>query len=114
MKRTPLKRKTRLRSLSKKRRKINEEYLRLRAEFLKAHPYCQWFEAENDIDRRVMINGFAFVPLSQEIHHRRGRGKYLCDTSTWMAVSRNAHRWIHDHPKESYQKGYLLPRNGNG
>ncbi len=123
MVRSPLKRKKRLNPVSKKRIKINKEYSRLRAEFLAKHPYCQVWLAETSpegplSEEYAIANGGLFrldsipsqCPLATDIHHRKGRGRYLLDASTWMAVSRDAHRWIHDNPKEAMEKGYLLPR----
>lgn len=70
-------------------------YQQKRKWFLIEHPLCQVFK-----DRPAT-----------EIHHRKGRGKYLLDETTWLAVSAEAHRKIHDNPKWSYEKGYLLRRN---
>ena len=47
---------------------------------------------------------------ASEIHHTycgKDRAKYYLDTSTWLAVSREGHNFIHDNPKESREKGYL-------
>lgn len=100
--------------------------MKLREEFLKANPYCQWCLAEHGIFdfapfdiQELTSGGFMFcdgkhrlfVAKSTEIHHKKGRGKYLCDTSTWMAVSRQGHDMIHANPLTSYEKGYMLPRN---
>ncbi len=103
MKRSPLKR------MSLRRQQTLPKYMKLRKEFLEAHPYCQHWLAEsglteddiNSCDYKVeklfgflaqIGDHFVFVPRSSEIHHRRGRGKYLLDTSTWMAVSNEGHR----------------------
>lgn len=119
MVRSPLRRKKRLNPVSKKRIKINKEYSRLRAEFLAAHPFDQVAVIEAGADEAKVIenNGWLFkdgqtmyFPVSKEIHHRKHRGRYLLDTSTWYAVSPSTHRWIHDHPKEAMEMGYLLPR----
>lgn len=45
-----------------------------------------------------------------EIHHMRGRGKYLNDTSTWLAVSRPGHEWIENNPKLSRERGFTKSR----
>ena len=37
---------------------------------------------------------------SKDLHHKRSRGKYLSDVSTFCAVCRNCHNKIHDMPKE--------------
>lgn len=114
MKRTPLKRTKRLVSVSKRRQKLNKEYSKLRKEFLEAHPYCQWWLAEKGFSEHeaVLISHGPFKeklpPASEDIHHVKGRGRYLLDTSTWMAVSRMAHITIHLHPKQSREKGYLV------
>jgi len=104
--------------------KLMAEYNTLKDEFLKEHPYCQWFLAEKGI-KEVFVrtgsgpiggikDGFRSIeyriPLATEIHHAKGRGKYLLDTSTWMSVSSEGHRAIHADPKTSYEKGYMLPR----
>lgn len=111
-----------IRKVSTKRAKLNREYTKLKAEFLKLHPYCQYFLRENELDEdRVFGNGgYASiwkwdgkrtqVPLAVDIHHVKGRGKYLLDTSTWMAVSREGHRHIHDYVADSYAMGYMQPR----
>lgn len=104
-----------IRRVSLKRAKLNREYSKLKAEFIKLHPYCQWFIAQHGMDELKVKFDFGcanwlVVPRSVDIHHVKGRGKYLLDTSTWMAVSRYGHEWIHNHPKESYQRGYMQPR----
>jgi len=112
MKRSPLRR------VSKKRVKVNAEYMRRREKFLFAHPYCQWWLnrhgfTESDVNNFVIVKDGTWceVPAATEVHHRKGRGKYLLDESTWLAVSNRGHRWIHDHTKESYDQGFMLPRN---
>ena len=110
--------KTALRKVSLKRRKINQEYARLQKEFLAAHPFCQVFLHKRGIHEAYLLVCFRFgigpriskIPASTEIHHKKGRGKYLLDTSTWMAVSRDAHLWIHDNPKEARELGYIIRR----
>ena len=44
-----------------------------------------------------------------EIHHKAGRiGDKLFDDSLFLAVSRKGHSWIHEHPKEAREKGWLI------
>lgn len=81
--------------VSKKRQVENAKYSVLRIEFLgkKENHICQ-------------ITGFP----ATEVHHKwcgKDRAKYYLDTTTWMAVSRDGHNWIHDNPKESRELGYL-------
>jgi hypothetical protein len=45
-----------------------------------------------------------------EIHHTysgKDRAKYYLDTTTWIAVSREGHMWIHEFSKEARELGYL-------
>lgn len=107
-----------IRKVSKKRGPLNAQYMRLRAEFLKEHPYCQFWLMETfekcrplpELEWMYHFQGGIGCPPSTEIHHKKGRGKYLLDTETWMAVSNEAHKAIHADPKTSYAKGYMLPR----
>jgi hypothetical protein len=128
LKRSPLTRGGGLKPVSAKRAKINRIYSALRKKFLQDHPYCQWFLLKEFVstdsgravnmtlyDAEVLArsypSGGLWIPRSVDVHHMRCRGKYLLDTSTWMAVSRAGHEKIHSNVKESYEKGYMLPRN---
>jgi hypothetical protein len=108
---------SRIKPVSATRAKINKIYSALRKTFLELHPYCQWTFLERNVAEDTVIaiakkaGVYAPYPRSVDIHHMKGRGKYLLDTSTWMAVSRQAHDYIHANPEESYRKGYMLPRN---
>lgn len=46
-------------------------------------------------------------------HHRRGRGKYLMDESTWLPVCRSCHDYIGQHTHEAYDKGWSQSRLEN-
>ena len=81
---------------SKKKIIEDLQYSVLRKEFLE--------KPENKICK---ING---MPTT-EIHHKycgKDRAKYYLDTSTWLAVNRDSHNWIHDNPKKSRELGYLM------
>lgn len=109
MKRTPLKRKTRLNPVSKKRAKELASYRRKRAAFLRAHPCCEaWlFIWNRDLEFALQNPLMLGVPAATDIHHVKGRGKYLNDESTWLAVSRTAHIWIHNNPSKARALGLL-------
>lgn len=96
IKRTPLKRNTKpIKKVSEKRAKKDKAYSILRKLFL-AEPKNQYCK----------ITGHPTI----EVHHTfcgKDRDKYYLDTTTWMAVSRDGHNWIHEHPKEARQLGYL-------
>lgn len=81
--------------VSKKRQIENVKYSVLRIEFLG--------KPENQI-----------CPITKqqtvEVHHTycgKDRAKYYLDVSTWLAVSRDGHNWIHDNPKEARELGFL-------
>jgi|SRR6267154_525189 len=85
--------KTPIKKVSKRRGPINREYNALVKYFLSL--------PENE---RCPI----FPELrTDQCHHVRGRGKYLLDTTTWLAVSDKGHKWIHANVKESHEKGWL-------
>jgi hypothetical protein len=85
---------SRLRPVSKKRSALNKYYLAIRAGFLKNHPRCEMPGCSR---------------FSQDIHHKAGRlDGNLINVLTFMAVCRNCHSYIHDHPSWSREKFYLV------
>jgi hypothetical protein len=81
--------------VSEKRKIENLKYSVLRTEFLgkKENQICP-------ITKQQTI----------EVHHTycgKDRAKYYLDVSTWLAVSRDGHNWIHDNPKEARKLGFL-------
>lgn len=81
--------------VSKKRQVEQLQYQVLRTEFLS--------KPENKI---CPITGRS----TTEIHHKwsgKDRAKYFLDPTTWIAVSREGHNWIHDNPKKSRELGFL-------
>lgn len=127
----PLLRRTRLAPISKRRRRQSDQYRKLRAAFLAAHPDCQvWLAEHGKTEADVKFNpltGDRFVlepvwsttlfryveirvpvPASEEIHHvNKRRGDRLNDTSEWLAVSRRYHREIERNKAWARAKGYL-------
>lgn len=105
--------------VTKKRAAMNREYSVLRKHFLAENPWCQVWMMEHGLTLEwvTFMNGIVRikgeptrVPYSTEVHHVKGRGKYLLDTNTWLAVSEESHRWIHANPKIAYEKGYMQLR----
>lgn len=47
---------------------------------------------------------------SDQIHHMRGRGIFLNDTNTWIAVSDAGHKWIESNPKLARERGFTKSR----
>ncbi len=111
-----------IRPVSAKRAKLNKIYSALRKTFLAKHPFCQIWIKENadegyELSEEFIIknNGiirqhsiYSLCPRSQDVHHKKGRGKYLLDVSTWLAVSRLMHEKVHREPKWAREKGYLI------
>ena len=112
MKRTPLKRKTPMKRVSKRRQAESKEYMRLREAFLKEHDICQLWLAEHGLresDFGDRIRSFSMgCPRSTEVHHKNGRnGLNYLDTSTWMALSHEAHMRIENNKSWARANGYL-------
>lgn len=86
-----LKARSPLSSISPKMKTNLRAYSALRKAYLESHPMCEIYPDQ----------------IATDIHHTKGRGKYLLDTATWMAVCRDAHRKIHDNPKWAREHGYI-------
>jgi hypothetical protein len=85
-----------IRKVSKKQAELNKIYSKLRLEFL--------LLPENQI-----------CPITKQpttdIHHKHAgsnRSKYFLETSTWLAVSRDGHIWIHENTIKAKELGYLF------
>jgi hypothetical protein len=91
--RTPKKHNT-IRKVGAKMEIYLKEYKAVRTDFLKTYPLCK-------------ANLKDCTNLSIDVHHTKKMGKYLNDVSTFMAVCRNCHTWIHNNPNEAKIKGYL-------
>jgi len=62
----------------------------------------------NKLDCREEIMQNKGLILTDSIHHIFGRrGKFLNIEKYWLAVSDIGHRWIHSHPKQAYELGFL-------
>lgn len=81
---------------SEKRRAELKEYSELGKKFLMENRVCQCKNCTKH---------------SMDIHHVKGRGKYLNDVSTWMAVCRDCHDSIHGgDPLRAKEMGYTESR----
>lgn len=90
-----------IKKVSDKRKIENYQYGKMKKDFmsLPENKYCP-------IAKEV----FGIQLESTEIHHTfcgKDRAKYFLDKSTWIAVSRKGHNYIHNNVKESYQKDWL-------
>ena len=87
-------RRTPIARVSKKRKRENVIYLRLRAEFLEQRPVCEVCKCRP----------------ADHVHHRKGRyfGNFL-DVTTWTAACFLCHDWIHRNPEQARELGLLQP-----
>ena len=94
MKRSPLKRKTPLRRVSKKRKLQNDVYKEVREQFLTLNPLCQVCSS-----------------VASQVHHRRGRfGDRLNKSEFFLAMCLDCHHKIHMNPAWAYAKDYMVKR----
>lgn len=88
--------KTPLRRVSKKRAKENQEYAKVKREYLKAHPVCEGCHSAK----------------ATSLHHYRGRIKgLLCDTRFFKALCHGCHEFVHLCPLNAREMGLLAPIN---
>ena len=83
--------------VSSKRKKKDQEYLKLREKHLLVNSLCQ-----------VKVNGCSHN--ATDIHHTyagSNRDAFYLVQSTWLAVCRNCHDWIHAHPTEARTMNWL-------
>ncbi len=94
MKRTPLKRKTPMKRISKARQEASKIYSELRKKFLQELPSCE----------------VCTKAKSTDVHHKKGRGKFYLDVESWLSVCRRCHDRIHASPIWARKNGYLEDR----
>ena len=103
---TPLRRKTRLRRTSPKYGRKLRVYSARRKIFLQLHPTCE-------IRPILFACGILTNCLrkSTQVHHTHGRGKYLNDESTWLAsCSGECHGFVKNHQDIARRIGLLFDR----
>jgi len=83
--------------VSSKRKKKDQEYLKLRQRFLTENPLCV-----------VKVNGCGHGATDvHHIHAGVNRDAFYLVQSTWLSVCRNCHNWIHNFPAEARILGHL-------
>ncbi len=96
-----------LRSVSTKQADLNQQYSRSRQEFL-SKPENQECRAQGLLPTSVGCKGSDTSYL--EIHHSKGRGIYLLDTSTWVVLCHFCHAHLETHPNLSRELGFTISR----
>lgn len=137
-KRSGLKRKTRLRPISKRRAEERKTYRDVREEHLAAHPFCQITIAQFRVNEADVIKSKGLlegpvemvrvaeypdpIPLGStlvihratQIHHRnKCDGSRLNDPRFFMSACRKEHEWAERHKDEARAIGVLLPINAD-
>jgi len=84
--------------VSEKRKETNKEYFKLVEQFKKDNPEC-----------KAKVNEYC-TDKTDDPHHRKGRGKFLLDTTTWLPCCRSCHSYIESHPNIAKEKGWSESR----
>lgn len=86
------KQRTPLAKMSAKRKKEGRIYTKLRKQFLEDNPICQM---------RVQCEH----ARSTEVHHKKGRGKFYLDVTSWLASCFYCHKWENSHRNAAVELG---------
>lgn len=86
-----------MKKISDKLNRENREYSKKRKIFLEEHPMCQ-------------AKLHQCTLKSTEVHHKKGRGKYLLDEATWLSVCRKCHDYIENNPEDALELGFTITR----
>jgi len=110
-------RSSRIKPISKGLSKRKQQYYRVRDEWLKfmtsQGQICPvlWAVKKKAVlltaNKELAERSHGQVTLA-ECHHMRGRiGRLLCDSSFWLAVSADGHRWIHENIEKARELGFV-------
>lgn len=103
-------RRTRLRPVSKRRAAEGRTYSAKRRAFLAAHQTCQALPIILMAGHQVYMKAWSSTAAT-DVHHKAGRrGDAYLDETTWLAVCRTCHDWIHAHPAEARKLGLIVER----
>ncbi len=83
-----------IKKVSNKTKKNLSKYGKAREEYLLDHHVCEVCK-----ERRAT-----------EIHHKKGRGKYLSDKTYFLAVDRMCHQKVEMNPEWAKEMGFSLSR----
>jgi hypothetical protein len=84
---------------SPKRMSQEREYSKLRQSFLLSSPLCQ-----------AKLQNICTTHAT-DVHHMQGRiGNLLTDETKFLAVCRQCHTWIEEHPAQAKELGFSITR----
>jgi hypothetical protein len=84
-------------AVSSKKAKLDRVYSNARKKHLELYSSCQ-----------AKLPGCGLT--ATDIHHKKGRGPYYLDTTTWLSVCRPCHTWIEEHPLDAKSLGFSESR----
>lgn len=87
----------RIKKVSNKQAQALRKYNEVRKEYLANHLYCE-------------ANLTGCLTVSNQVHHKVGRGANLANVDTFLAVCGVCHRWIEDNPAEAFKLGFSKSR----
>lgn len=93
----PLKKRKHINPVSKKTQVLNDAYKPIRRDFMEENPICQ-----------AALPGC--TNYATDVHHKKGRGKYMLVIKTWLSVCRTCHTWIELNPNEAIELGFSEKR----
>lgn len=76
---------------------LDKLYSIMRKDFLSLHSGCQ-----------ARVSGCTLQ--STDVHHKKGRGLYYLDKTTWLSVCRSCHVWIENNPVKAKELNFSLNR----
>lgn len=88
----PSKRSSLIKPISDKKKKELVLYRKLRDEYMKNNPVCEWCKSKP----------------SQDLHHRKPRAYYLCDISVFSALCRECHNRCESDHEAARKAGFKL------
>jgi hypothetical protein len=91
---SPSLRKTRISPVSSTAKEVKLLYSKLRKIFLTKNPKC-WVQEKG------------CTKEATQVHHKAGRGRNTNKVDTFIATCHSCHTWIHAHPAEAREKGWL-------
>lgn len=103
----------RVRAVSKRRQKVTAEYRRDARAFVKECNRLGMTCPVVDTIYELRTGKRYGHPISNkitEVHHQFGRlGGLLMWKPGWIGISKEGHRWVHAHPKEAREHGWIAP-----
>ena len=91
-----LKRRKAMLRISPKQKKAQAKYYAEKYKYMEAHPFCEMH----------LLNGFQIY--ATDLHHKRGRGKYIADPRYFASLCSECHQYIHEHSNWARENGWLI------